>query len=418
MPHAQVIAIGDELILGRTVDTNSAWIAQRLTACGLQPSGICSIGDDEDGIVRAIRAAARRSPLVICTGGLGPTDDDRTRHALARAAGVGLEARPAAWRHIVRWYAEHRHGVVVPERNRRQTMFPVGSLMLANDRGTAPGLLCRVGTAWVACLPGVPHEMRAMFDRLARRLPRLVPGLARPSVGEVWFAGIGESQAQEMLGDLLTPAEPMVGITVSELGHITLRAVGTARAVRERTSRLAEAIAPWRLPEPGLAPSLVAALTSQGGTIACAESCTAGHAVAQLAAVPGASSVLRESLVAYHPRVKQTRLGVPARLIARHGVVSEAVARAMAEGMRRTAQATLAVATTGIAGPSGGTVETPVGSVWIAVAMAGFTEARLVRIGGSRERIQQRAASEALLLAWQTLRSHAPQRASSASLSP
>lgn len=398
--HARILAIGDELVLGRTVDTNSAWLASRLTDCGLVPDRLQAIGDGEAAIVRALREATCGAPLVIVTGGLGPTDDDRTRHALAHAAGVELETRPAAWRHIKRWYESHRPGIIVPEVNRRQALFPRGSLILANDRGTAPGLLCRVGTAWVACLPGVPHEMRAMFDRLVRRLPRLVPGLRVPRLGEVWFAGIGESRAQELLGDQLNEADPLVGITVSELGHITLRVVGTAKQVRERLPRLAQSVAPWRLPCAGLAPSLVRQLAERGGSIACAESCTAGHAAAQILAVPGASAVLRESLVAYHASVKTARLGVDRRLIARHGVVSEAVARAMAEGMRTRSGATIAVATTGIAGPDGGTAANPVGTVWIAVASADGTLAERVKVGGSRERIQKRAAAEALLLAW------------------
>lgn len=400
---ARILAIGDELLLGRTVDTNSAWLAGRLVECGLVPDRIQAVGDSEAGIVRALREAARGSPLVVVTGGLGPTDDDRTRHALARAAGVTLQARPAAWRHIQGWYASHRPGLAVPASNRRQTLFPRGALILANDRGTALGMLCRIGGAWVACLPGVPHEMRAMFDRLVCRLPRLVPGLRAPQVGEVWFAGIGESRAQELLGGLLSEADPLVGITVNELGHITLRVVGTAAQVRERLPQLAAAVAPWRLPRAGLAPSLVEHLAERGGSIACAESCTAGHAAAQILAVPGASAVLRESLVAYHAAVKTARLGVDPRLIRRHGVVSEAVARAMAEGMRARAGATIAVATTGLAGPEGGSAENPVGTVWIAVATAAGTQAERVQIGGSRERIQKRAAAEALLLAWKVL---------------
>lgn len=401
--HARILAIGDELILGRTVDTNSAWLARQVGDAGLIADRMTAIGDAEADIVSAIREAAAAAPLVLCTGGLGPTDDDRTRHALAAAAGVALEERPAAWRHIVRWYASHRHGVAVPERNRRQTLFPVGSEMLANDRGTAPGMLCRVGTAWVACFPGVPHEMKAMYARLARRLPRLVPGLRRPAVGEVWFAGIGESQAQQHLGDLLSEADPMVGITVNELGHITLRAVGTPAQVRERLPRLAAAVAPWRLPAAGLAPSLVARLAAEGRTISCAESVSGGHIAAQLTAVPGASAVLRGSFVTYADETKARLVGVDRRLIARHGVVSAPVAEAMACGALRAGRADLAVATTGIAGPDGGSEALPVGTVFVAAAVRGRTVSRQVRIGGERSRVQIRAAAEALLLGWQVL---------------
>lgn len=405
MPIARILAIGDELILGRTVDSNSARIAQRLSDAGLTVDYARTVGDGEAQITAAMRAAAKGAALVVCSGGLGPTEDDRTRHALARAMRSPLRERPAAWRAISDWYTQHRPGMVVPEVNRRQTLFPAAAQMLANDRGTAPGLLGQVGSCWVACVPGVPHEMEAMVDRVLKRLPRLVPGLRVPSVGELWFAGLGESAAQERIPGLLSERNPLVGITVSELGHITLRAVGTPAQVRKRIGQLRSALEPWLLPAAGLGPSLVHELAAAKATIACAESCTAGHTAAQILAVPGASAVLRESLIAYHAEVKTARLGVPAALIRRHGVVSEAVARAMAEGMRRAAGATIAVATTGLAGPDGGTAELPVGTVWVAAATATQTTARKVRIRGTRTRVQLRAAAEALFQAWSTWRS-------------
>ncbi len=404
MALARILAIGDELILGRTVDTNSALIAQRLSDAGLTIDYARSVGDSEDAIVTALRSACRCASLVVCSGGLGPTEDDRTRHALARAMRSPLVERPAAWRHIIRLYAQFRPGAPVPEVNRRQALFPAAAEMLANDRGTALGLLGRVGTCWVACVPGVPHEMEAMVGRLLRRLPRLVPGLRAPTVGELCFAGLGESAAQERIPGLLSEHDPLVGITVSELGHITLRAVGTAAQVRRRIAELRNPLQPWLLPRPGLAASLVHELAAAKATIACAESCTAGHAAAQLLAVPGASAILRESLIAYHAKVKSARLGVPAALIRRHGVVSEAVARAMAEGMRERSGADLAIATTGLAGPDGGTAELPVGTVWLAAATATTTTARRVRIRGTRLRVQQRAAAEALYQAWSAWR--------------
>jgi nicotinamide-nucleotide amidase len=404
MPIARILAIGDELVLGRTIDSNSAHIAARLSDAGLEVEYARTVGDSEKAITQAMRQVCRGAALVVCSGGLGPTEDDRTRHALARSMGVGLEQRPAAWHHILRWYAEHRPGKPVPEVNRRQALVPVGASMLGNDRGTAPGLLGVISGCPIACMPGVPHEMRAMLDRLLARLPRLVPGLRAPTVGEVWFAGLGESAAQERIPGLLTESDPLVGITVSELGHITLRAVGTPAQVRTRCTALRAALRPWLLPKAGLAPSLLHHLSAIGGSIAFAESCTAGHAAALFLAQPGASTALRESLIAYHEDAKVARLGVPRRLIRSHNVVSEAVARAMAEGMRRISGASIAVATTGLAGPGGGSDSTPVGTVWIAAASRNRTTSRMVRIGGNRERVQKRAAAEALYQAWDHLR--------------
>ncbi len=396
------MAIGDELVLGRTIDSNSAHIARWATDRGLRVGGVQTVGDSEAAIVAALRAAAQAADLVLVTGGLGPTDDDRTRAALAKAGGTTLVDSPAAWRAIRAWYQRNRPEVEVPAINRRQAQHPAGSQLIANDRGTAPGMLMRLGRAWVACVPGVPHEMIAMVAQLDRRLPRLLPGLTVPAIGELYFAGIGESAAQERIGDLLTESRPQVGITVSELGHIVLRAVGERAEVEARIARLRELLAPWALPGPGLAPSLVAALAGRGATIATAESCTCGHLAAAIGAIPGASRVFREGVIAYHEATKIRRLGVPAETIAGAGVVSEAVALAMANGVRALTGADVGVATTGIAGPDGGTTETPVGTVWMAVATAQGAVARQVRIGGDRQRVQRRAAGHALELAWRT----------------
>jgi nicotinamide-nucleotide amidase len=396
---ARTLAIGDELLLGRTVDTNSAHIARWLTDRGLRVDRAAVVGDAQADIEAALRAATAGADLVIVTGGLGPTDDDRTRQALAAVLGVALAERPAAWAEIQAWYQRNRPTRPIPEVNRRQAQLPVGATLLANDRGTAPGMLVRVGQARVVCLPGVPHEMHAMLDALQPRLGEWFPGMAPPAIAEVWLAGIGESAAQELIGDLLSERDPQVGITVSELGHLTLRVVGAAPAVKARTAALRKALKAHLIPAAGPAPSLVALLARRGQTIAVAESCTCGHVAAQLGAAPGASAVLREALVAYHERVKTARLGVPAALIRRHGVVSEPVAAAMAQGMRRLARADLAVATTGVAGPAGGSAAVPVGTVCIAIADRRGVVVRTTRIAGTRQRVQHRAAAQALVWA-------------------
>jgi nicotinamide-nucleotide amidase len=396
---ARILAVGDELLLGRTVDTNSSHIARWLTDRGFHVDRTVVVGDPQRDIEVALRAASDGAALMIITGGLGPTDDDRTRQALAAVMGVPLAERPAAWARIRRWYRTNLPNRPIPAINRRQALVPRGADLLANDRGTAPGLTARIGGCRVACMPGVPHEMMAMLARLDRPLKRWFPRLRRPAIGEAWIAGLGESAAQERIGDLLTEQHPQVGITVSEKGHITLRVVGTASEVRTRVRALRQMLAPYLLPADGPAASLVALLAKEGRTIAAAESCTCGQVVAQLGAISGASAVLRESLVAYHEGVKRSRLGVTPALLRRHGVVSEAVAMAMARGMRRHARADLAIATTGIAGPGGGTPATPVGTVCVAVADRTGVAVRTIRIRGSRERVQARAAAQALVMA-------------------
>lgn len=398
---ARILAVGDELLLGRTVDTNSSHIARWLTDRGFHVDRTVVVGDPQRDIEAAVRAASAGAALLIVTGGLGPTDDDRTRQALAVVMGVALTEQPAAWARIRRWYRTNLPTRPIPEINRRQALVPVGADLLANDRGTAPGLSAHIGRCRVVCMPGVPHEMVAMLEGLDRPLKRWFPRLRRPVIGEVWIAGLGESAAQELIGNLLTEHHPQVGITVSDKGHITLRVVGTASEVRARARALRQALTPYLLPAAGPAASLVTLLAKDGRSIAAAESCTCGQVVAQLGMIAGASAVLRESLVAYHEGVKRSRLGVTPALVRRHGIVSETVAAAMALGMRRHARADLAIATTGVAGPGGGSAATPVGTVCLAVADRRGVVTRTIRVRGTRERIQARAAAQALVLAFE-----------------
>lgn len=400
-PRARILAIGDELLLGKTVDTNSAHISRWLHDHGLRVEGFAVVGDRQADIEAALREHMRHCELLIMTGGLGPTDDDRTRQALARVLKAPLQERASAWAEVRRYYDRIRPGFAVPASNRRQALLPRGATALANDRGTAPGILARAGRCWMASLPGVPHEMIAMLDRLKPRLRRMLRGLRAPAVAEVYLAGLGESTAQDLVGALMTERDPQVGITASEHAHLTIRIVGKPGQVRERAKELRRRLRRYLLPKAGLAASLASVLEKNGQTISAAESATSGHIAALLGSVPGVSQVLRATFVAYHPRAKQQLLGVSKATIARHGVVSSEVAAAMAEGARKRAQADVAIATTGVAGPSGGSAKTPVGTIWAAVSTKQGTVTRLNRLKGTRERIQARGAAQALLLAWE-----------------
>lgn len=396
-----IVAIGDELLLGRRVDTNSASIATRLVDHGLLVQQVRLVDDEILHIAAALRELADTCRLVIVTGGLGPTDDDRTRDALAMVMGVGLRQDGAVLQRIERRYLRLRPGKPMPASNRRQALVPVGAESLDNDRGTAPGLLARVGETWIACLPGVPHEMAAMLERLCQRLPQLLPGLPVPSVAEIACAGIGESALQDALGELANPRSPRLGITAHDTGHITLRAVGAPTAVRRHLGQLRRILKPWLLPEADLASSLVAVLGRSEARIAVAESCTCGRLALALGVIPGVSTVFHEGVIAYHDRVKEQRLAVPVAHLRRHGAVSQPVVEAMATGLRAGSGADLCLATSGIAGPGGGSARKPVGTVWLAAASAKGVVSRRVHIPGSRERVQRRAAAQALLLGWQ-----------------
>ena len=405
---ARILAIGDELMLGRTVDTNSAAIARQLSDRGLVVDQMRQVGDGLDAITAALQTLAYGADLVVCTGGLGPTDDDRTRAAVAGAIGKPLQFRASAWKQVHGWYARHLPGKTVPEANRRQAELPRGARILANDRGTAPGLLARHPSgAWIASFPGVPHEMLAMADRLFAKLPSLIPGLTVPAISEFAIAGIGESAVQDLIPGLLSEADPMVGITAHDAGHLTLRAVGKPAAVKRRIGQLRKILRSWLLPESTVPASLVAELGRRRMTFTAAESCTGGQVAAQLTAVPGSSRILRESRVVYHAEAKHA-LGVPAAILDEYGVVSEQTALAMAESARTAIAADIAVATTGIAGPDGGSDDLPVGTVWIAVADAQGSIAKRLRLSGSRTRIQLRAAATTLVLAWERLKGKSP----------
>ncbi len=402
-PRLRLVVIGDEILLGRIQDTNTAWLADRSLGWGLRLAGVAVVGDEQQAIVASLRAAVASAELVIVTGGLGPTEDDRTRDALAELMAVPLVEDAAAWQQIVGYYRRIRGRRGVPRSNRRQAQIPAGATTLVNDRGTAPGLLARIDGALVACLPGVPHEMQAMADRLAADLPRQLTGLVVPHVAEIHFGGLGESSAQDRLGDLLADRRLQIGICAHDGLYMTVRIVGARTPVARRAAAIRRVMRPYLLPEPGFAPSLVALLAQRGERITVAESCTGGAIAAQLTAVPGASAVFEQGLIAYHNRVKQDVLGVPAQLIARHGVVSGPVVEAMATGALAWSGASLAVAASGIAGPGGGSPDKPVGTVWIAVAQGTTVRSRRLHLAGSRERIQARAAASALHLAWQQL---------------
>lgn len=397
MPTAAILSQGDEVVTGQIVDTNAAWLADRLTDLGFLVVEHLTVGDDLPALTRAFTGL--RADLVLCTGGLGPTDDDLTAPAVAATFGRPQVFDPVAWAQIVALY--RRFGREVPEVNRRQAMLPEGSTRLDNPVGTAPGFWVEVEGRRIACMPGVPHEMRRMFDDQV--LPRLTTTFAlRPGrLVTLRTTGVGESTLQERIGSFsepgfvlgyrTTPGENLVKLRVApEVDEATLQAV---------VARLTHAIGTpqFGVDAPGspcgpLPVYVGDTLAAAGATLAVAESCTGGLITSLCTAQPGASAWLIEGIVAYANEAKTRHLGVPASLINTHGAVSEPVARAMAEGARQAAGSTYGLATTGIAGPGGGSDEKPVGTVHFALATPTGTFHRVARFGGDRERVQRLAA--------------------------
>ncbi len=411
--HAFIIGIGDELTLGQTVDTNSPWLSEQLTALGIPVLGHLIVPDDRAATAAAVRQAAATTELVLVTGGLGPTQDDLTRDALADAAGVPLEERTDALAAVATWFKQHQR--TMSASNRVQALCPRGADWLDNDCGTAPGLRVRIGQATVYAFPGVPREMKAMFLR------HLVPTLAAQS-GRVILTrtirtfGEGESQIGERLGDLMRRGRnPVVGTTVS-LGVVSVRVRSEASTLAEAEAALQATVADiqarlgnliYGADDDTLARAVGRLMKERDMTLVTAESCTGGGVAAQITDIPGSSDWFRGGWVVYTNALKTSALGVPVKLIEKDGAVSEPVARAMATGALERGGADCALALTGVAGPDGGTADKPVGTVWIALAVPGAggpaVTAQRVLFPGDRAAVRDRAGKTALNMLRQAL---------------
>lgn len=408
--HAIILSIGDELVLGQTVDTNSAYLSAQLAAHGIGTLFHQTIADDQQAIVDALQYAAARGPLIIVTGGLGPTEDDLTRQALAQALGVDLVVHEPSVE-AIRAMLEKR-GRKMAERNKVQALHPRGSRVLPNRCGTAPGLHAQLGAAQVYVMPGVPREMYDMWAQL------ILPDILQhgPSRGviltlKVNTFGLGESVVGEKLGALMDRGRnPKVGTTVADgLVSVRIRSEFPDRAAAQRELDATLALVQQALgasvfgcESDTLQQALLTELQSRGRTLAVAESCTGGLVGALITEVPGSSAAFRGGWITYSNELKHSQLGVPRETLAHYGAVSGETAQAMALGALERSGATDAVALTGIAGPDGGTDDKPVGTVWIGLARReggqARAEAQRYLFSGARDMVRDRAAKTALQL--------------------
>jgi nicotinamide-nucleotide amidase len=403
MPTALILSQGDEVVTGQVVDTNAAWLAVALTDLGFDVVGHEASRDVRSEIADTVARAARRADVVVSTGGLGPTEDDHTAAAIAEAFARPLVHDPVAMTAIEEMYA--RFGRRMPEINRKQALLPAGCERLDNDWGTAPGFAVDEHGAVLFFLPGVPREMKAMWTH--RVAPRLAERFAIRPGRLVTFrcTGVGESDLQERLGEIDEPGVIVAFRTALPENHVKLRfaaEVSEDRArdlsaqVLERLGTPVFAVEGFDAPGGSLAEVVGRALVERGETLAVAESCTGGRVCAAVTAIPGSSAWFLEGAVTYANAAKVRALGVSEGDLYVHGAVSEPVARAMAEGVRRESGATWGLSVTGVAGPGGGTAEKPVGLVHIAAAGPRETLHRTLRLGGDRNRIQELAAAAVL----------------------
>jgi nicotinamide-nucleotide amidase len=402
---AEIITIGTELVQGHTVDANAAYIASRLMAAGIEVSWQTTVGDSEAQIGEALRQALARSRMVVATGGLGPTEDDVTCRAIAAVLDRPLIVDQSVLESVRRQFIER--GLPMPRSNERQALVPAGATVLANSRGTAPGLVVRTRDGGiVVAMPGVPAEMRPMLaDQVIPYLREASGVTVRIRSRLLKTCGITESSLDETIGDVIRSSRnPAIGL-LAYPGEVHIRLTVKADSdeacdrllddleadLRERLGALIFGRDEDRLEE------VVGRLLRGGAqTVAVAESCTGGLVCHRLTNVAGSSAYFVRGDVVYSNQAKEAVLGVPRELIERHGAVSRAVAEAMAAGVRSAAGTDIAVGITGIAGPAGGSAEKPVGLTYVAIASSDGIASREFRFLADRETNKLLASQAAL----------------------
>lgn len=414
----ELVSIGDELLLGFTIDTNAAYFARQAAAVGIRVVRRATVGDGAEEIAAAVRAGLERTGAVVTSGGLGPTADDLTKAAIAALFGRGmildegiLESLRARWK--ARWSRE------LPVANRAQAMIPEGATILPNGHGSAPGIWLEDAQGrWVAMLPGVPREFRGMLADVL--LPKMIERMGGATERRVIRSrtlrttGIAESAVADLLQRLDRTAFPASLAFLPGWEGVDLRLTVRNVSPEEADTRLEAAAAQVRAPlaewfygegDDDLAEVVVHALRASGRTIAVAESCTGGMLGMRLTAVSGASHAVMGGVIAYDNAVKVRELGVRESTLAEHGAVSVETAREMAAGVRTKFGVDVGVSITGIAGPGGGTPEKPVGTVCIGVDLGGAVSAQRIVTIGDRHEIRQRSAQAALAKVLRALKS-------------
>jgi nicotinamide-nucleotide amidase len=405
--RCEVLAVGTELLLGQVVDTNSAWIGEQLAAAGIDSHYQVKVGDNQTRIVDCIRQALARSDAVICCGGLGPTQDDITREAIAEVLGVPLEVDEEVAARIEQIFGAR--GRTMARNNLRQAEVPRGATVIPQVRGTAPGLICRLGDRSIYAVPGVPHEMREMIGRAV--IPDLVAQSGEAAIIlsrtlRTW--GLAESTLAEVLAGRLAALDraaadgrtaPTIAFLASGIEGIKVRITAKAKTAGEAAELVSveeDAIrhllgpAVFGADEENMEAAVGSLLLKRGLTLAVAESLTGGLVGSRLTAVPGASDWFKGALVVYASAAKRSLLGV-----SDGPVVSETAAIEMATGAASTLGADVGLALTGVAGPTEQDGQ-PVGTVWVGLSGPGTPQARLLQMAGDREQIRQISAISAL----------------------
>ncbi len=390
--HAEILTIGDEILFGQITDTNTQWIGTELTSAGIRPTRKTSVGDQADEILAALAEALQRADILIITGGLGPTKDDITKHTLCLFFNTELEINAEALALVTEFF--HKRGRELTELNRQQAALPKSCTYLQNDWGTAPGMWFEQNGKVVVSLPGVPFEMKNLMTH--RVIPRLKAFFATPIIKHkvIRTIGIGESFLAETIETWEDSLPSHIKLAyLPHFGQVRLRLTATGTDEAQLASELDYEVSQvlpliekfvYGYDTDELEAIIGKLLLLENATISTAESCTGGFVAHRLTSIPGASRYYSGSVVAYDNSIKINTLCVCETMLHEHGAVSEQVVAAMAEGARKLMHTTYALATSGIAGPDGGTEQKPVGTIWIAFATPDQTVTRLLTLSNHR----------------------------------
>jgi nicotinamide-nucleotide amidase len=401
---AEIITIGDEILIGQIVDTNSAWMAQVLNNIGIRVKQITSVSDDEEHIIEALKLAESRAEVILITGGLGPTKDDITKLTLARYFNMGFRRDEETLAHVTAIFSRMNRPMI--ESNKKQADVPDRCIVVQNANGTAPCMWFNEHNKIFISMPGVPHEMMYIMEE--EILPRLKSGFNLPSIYHktMLTAGLGESFLAERIADIESALPDYIKLAfLPKLGQVRLRLSGTSRDeaqlhqdIDHYASLLADRLQDFVIVEDDIAleKAVLDMMKAKGLTLSTAESCTGGYIAHLLTKHAGSSAVFIGGGVTYSNELKMAVLGVQAETLNQFGAVSEETVKEMALGAIKNFKTDYAIAVSGIAGPDGGTTEKPVGTVWIAIANAQGVEAKLHHFGNKRTQNIERSASSAL----------------------
>ncbi|NLN53658.1 MAG: competence/damage-inducible protein A [Firmicutes bacterium] len=398
---AEIIATGTELLLGQTVNTNARFLSEKLAQMGIDVYWHTVVGDNAVRLEAALRLALSRSDIIITSGGLGPTMDDLTKETVAKVLQLPLEVNAEWERQLINMFASR--GSKMTQNNYKQALLPRGAKLITNDYGTAPGIWLEHRDKIIVLLPGPPRELEPMFiEKIMPLLPSSGSSLVSRTLKVV---GLGESSVEDKLAEIIAAQTNPTIAPLAKLGEVHLRLTAKARSKTEcqelldeteakLTARLGNAI--YARDEQTMG-SVVAELLSKNKlSLALAESCTGGYLAHTLTNIPGSSSFFSAGLVTYSNEAKSKLLGIPLQFIEEHDAVSAEVGRAMASQVREVAESDLGLGITGIAGPTGGTADKPVGLVYIALATPTTVTCQRFNFFGKRENIKERAVMSAL----------------------